>query len=207
MASDFWRFNLIGALATSLGDTELVAFNISYKVIYIIHQFVGALGQGTAVRCGIHIGAGSISKAKQSMFIGIFLTISCAVLLTIVPYLRPELFTKIFTEDEQVIDMLEDAKIPLCLTIMTMTVSTSFQKVLSGQGRAKAVFFVSLLSSWLVHVPACFIFVYAWEESFVALYRGVAMGYFVMALASTLILCNSNWDNLIKTAKMWVEAS
>jgi len=207
MASDFWRFNLIGALAAILGNEELVAFNISYKVIYIIHQFVGALGQGTAVRCGTHIGAGSISKARQSMFIGIFIKIACAVLLTIVPYLRSELITKIFTQDEQVIDMLRDAKIPFCITVMTMTVSTSFQRVLSGQGRANAVFLASFLSSWLVHVPACFICVYVWQKSFSALYWGVAMGYAVLTLVTTVLLCTSNWNNLVETARKRVEAT
>jgi len=206
-ASDFWRFNFIGMLAAIIGNEELVAYNISYKVIYIIHQFVGALGSGTAVRCGIHIGGGSIAKAKLSMYIGISITMSCAILLTIIPYLRPELFTKIFTKDQQVIDMLRDAKIPFCITVMTMTVSTAFTKIISGQGRARALLVVSLISSWLIHVPACIICVYVWEKSFVALYWGVAIGYIAMTLVAVALLCTSNWENLVEIARQRVETN
>lgn len=60
------RFNLIGVLAASLGDDQLAAFNSSYKVIYIVHQFGISLGIATGIRVGIHLGAGDVALAKRS---------------------------------------------------------------------------------------------------------------------------------------------
>ena len=57
-------------MAAYLGDEDVAAFNASYKIIYMVHQFVLALGIATTIRLGIALGQGDSKQAKFTTVIG-----------------------------------------------------------------------------------------------------------------------------------------
>lgn len=195
--SEFWRFNVIGALAASLGDDEVAAFNSSYKVIYLVHQFVIALGIGTGIRVGIHLGAGKAARARDSTRIGMCLAAMVSAPLSAVVYIFPTFFARIFSSDQTVIDLYASISLELALTIVFMTLSDVMENILTAQGRALAVVISSSIVSWGVHVPATILLLRYWRHDMRGLYLGVALGYVVLTIICAALLILSDWNRLV----------
>ena len=97
------RFNLIGLLAATLGDDQLAAFNASYKVIYIVHQFGMSLGIATNIRVGNLLGSGEHYRATRTSWIGVGISSGIAFVLAIVVYAFPGYAARIFSSDPNII--------------------------------------------------------------------------------------------------------
>ena len=52
-----------------MGNNEIAAFNIAYKIIYMVHQFGLSVGIGTNVRVSMMLGAGDVVGAKRSRYV------------------------------------------------------------------------------------------------------------------------------------------
>ena len=59
-------FNVIGAISAWLGDDDVAAFNIAYKIIYLVHQFGMSIGIGTNIRVARMLGAADVAGAKRN---------------------------------------------------------------------------------------------------------------------------------------------
>ena len=61
IASDFWRFSLIGAIAGHLGEVEVGVFTSSYRILWICLTLSGAI----AASAGIKIGMALVKKKEE----------------------------------------------------------------------------------------------------------------------------------------------
>lgn len=58
IASDFWRVAAIGVVCTVIGENELAAFNISYRILWMTLTFVGSVGGAMGIKISQAFGAG-----------------------------------------------------------------------------------------------------------------------------------------------------
>ncbi|EGD80569.1 hypothetical protein PTSG_01161 [Salpingoeca rosetta] len=204
--SEFWRMDLIGVLAASLGDTDVAAFNASYKIIYIVHQFSVAIGQATSIRTGIHLGAAQGKRAFYATWMGTLLAGITSFSLATLVFFIPKQIGSIFTADETVLDLFYDIRLFLAITIFTMSISDTMEAIMVAQGRTRAVAISTTIASWGVHVPASFLLVHYWERSMRGLYLGVALGYSALTLICVGVIMASKWDKLVVEALARSEA-
>ncbi|EDQ93132.1 uncharacterized protein MONBRDRAFT_31051 [Monosiga brevicollis MX1] len=205
--SEFWRFNTIGALAASLGDDELAAFNASYKIIYLSHQFAISVGIASSIRTGIYLGAGQAHDARRSSWLGTGIASSISFTLAVFVFFFPSTFGSIFTSDENVLAIFRDIRMYLAITVCLMSASDTMESIMLAQGRGRAVAIVSTVASWAVHVPASFLLVKYWRDNMEGLYLGVAIGYAFLTVICVVLLIRSKWDELVQDAQVRSEVA
>ncbi len=149
LASDFWRMGVIGALAATLGETEVGLFNASYRVLWITLIFVGALSGASSIKIGLRLGAGDAPGAKQAGLVGVFLSFGCLILLSVLVYYNTRTIGLVFTDDEDYLDLFEECRFPFTCVLFFMNLSVGLEKIPLSMGRANEVFYSGFVASWL----------------------------------------------------------
>merc|ERR1719491_2299916 len=49
IASDFWRFALVGAVAATIGPTDVSTFTASYRIMWLSLMFCGSVAGGVSI--------------------------------------------------------------------------------------------------------------------------------------------------------------
>mmetsp|Transcript_3340 Transcript_3340/g.7099 ORF Transcript_3340/g.7099 Transcript_3340/m.7099 type:complete len:517 (+) Transcript_3340:48-1598(+) len=207
LASDFWRMGVIGAVAATLGETEVGLFNASYRVLWITLIFVGALSGASGIKIGLRLGDGDAPGAKQAGLVGIFLSLGCLVLLSVLVYFNTRTLGLVFTDDENYLDLFEECRLPFTCVLFFMNLSVGLEKIPLSMGRASEVFYSGFVASWFGQVLGVFLLTKYWRNDLYALYTGVALGYCVLVTIFGTIIYYSDWQKYSEIARMRAEAS
>ena len=182
MASDFWRVAVIGAVAAKLGEVQVAVFNTSYRIMWIILIMVSALSSASGIKTSMRLGKMDHVGAKQAGEVGIYLSGAFLVLVGGLLLWKVRLFGRIFTNDEEFLDLFEEARIPFTLTLVLMNLSVAIERIPYSMGRTKEVFWYGFIASWGAQVPAVIICTRYWRDDLLGLYSGMAVGYFALAV-------------------------
>jgi len=204
IAFDIWRFNFIGFIAAWYGVEFVAAYNIAVKMMQLSHEFVSALGVATAIRVGHHLGAESRNLARKTCYLGMGLAVVCAMVICLVPLLTPKQMGRIFTSDEDVLEIVVNARCAMAIATFTMSLSVCYSNIMIGQGRPCETMITSFVSTWLVHIPVCVTLVrvsHPDNPELPALFWGMSAA-FTTATAMSLyfLLFRTNWSRLIDNA-------
>jgi Na+-driven multidrug efflux pump len=123
------RFNVIGAISAWLGDDEVAAFNIAYKIIYLVHQFGMSVGIGTNIRVSNMLGAGDIVGAKRNSWAGMTLSCGITFILAIVVFIWPVELASIFSSDPVIHEIFRSIAGYLAVTLFFMSTSDALEQV------------------------------------------------------------------------------
>jgi len=148
---------VIGAVAATLGETEVGLFNASYRVLWITLIFVGALSGASGIKIGLRLGDGDAPGAKQAGLVGIFLSLGCLVLLSVLVYFNTRTLGLVFTDDENYLDLFEECRLPFTCVLFFMNLSVGLEKIPLSMGRASEVFYSGFVASWFGQVLGVFL--------------------------------------------------
>jgi multidrug resistance protein, MATE family len=182
MASDFWRVAAVGAVAAKLGNTEVAVFNTSYRIMWMVLIMVNALSSAAGIKMSLRLGKMDHLGAKQAGHVGIYLAGVVCVVIALLVLWQVRLFGRIFTDDEEFLDLFETTRVPFVFTLVLMNMSVAIERIPYSMGRTKEVFWLGLIASWGAQVPAVILLTTYWRDDLIGLYYGMAVGYLVLAL-------------------------
>tara|TARA_R110002050_G_scaffold34056_5_gene86209 strand:+ start:425 stop:943 length:519 start_codon:yes stop_codon:yes gene_type:complete len=162
---------------------------------------VGSLGGAVAVRIGVHLGAGDVQGCKRTIGIGSATVLTLLFALTLTMYSVTRLVATIFSDDNEVLDLFEEHRLPLCAMLFTMNLSVFLEKVPVGMGKTTSVFICGLIGSWIGQVPCVYILLTYHERSLASIYYGAAMGYALMCALLVGVIFFTRWDDVVSESK------
>jgi MATE family multidrug resistance protein len=133
-ASDFWRVAVIGTIAAKMGEMEVSVFNTAYRIMWIALIFVGALASASSINMSIRLGKMDPHGARQAGYVGIGMSFVMLLVLGTLIVFKSRWFGMIFTNDEDFLDMFNQAAVPLTLTLVFMNLSVAIEKIPYSMG-------------------------------------------------------------------------
>jgi Na+-driven multidrug efflux pump len=180
IASDFWRVAAIGAICTDIGKIQLGVFNVSYRILWICLTFIGSLSSACGIKISQALGAGDSALAEKFVRLCLSMIALILVILSCFIALNARSLGKIFSDDEEILDMFESIRFPLAIWMLAMNLSVGNEIILSNMGRSKLVLYLGLVGSWIGQVPGVFFAVYYYQRDITSLYYGSAFGYVLL---------------------------
>mmetsp|Transcript_5263 Transcript_5263/g.8079 ORF Transcript_5263/g.8079 Transcript_5263/m.8079 type:complete len:519 (-) Transcript_5263:1698-3254(-) len=201
LASDFWRMSVIGVFAAELGAMDLAVFTASYRILWLALTVVGAMSFAVRVRLSIFLGAADITSSMRSVKVGVLFTTGLLLTVTIAVYLLIDPLARVFSSDPEFIKTFVDARVSFCCVLISMNLAVFLEQIPMAMGKARAVFLVGVVGSWLGQVPASYLAVHYWKHSLDGLFYGMAFGYTLLVLCLGGVIASTNWGEVIDDAQ------
>mmetsp|Transcript_13290 Transcript_13290/g.17226 ORF Transcript_13290/g.17226 Transcript_13290/m.17226 type:complete len:411 (+) Transcript_13290:506-1738(+) len=200
-ASDFWRMAVIGVFAAELGDDDVATFNASYRILWISLTFVGSLSFSCRIRLSAAVGAGDQDRARHIIKLGTGLTIAILLATTLAVLAFTRDFALLFTDDDEIVNLFIDSRLPMCLTLFFMNLAVFLEGIPVALGRTKTVFYAGVLGSWAGQVPLSYLAIRYWKHNLIGLYYGVAGGYVLLTVLLSLVIITTDFHAVIEEAQ------
>lgn len=151
-------FTAFTALIARMGEAELAAHQVVIKIISVSFLPGHGISQATSILTGQYVGADDLAAARRSfrsaMGIGVALMGAFGLLFFAVP----EPLVRIFNTDAEVVSVGTDLLWVAAMFQVVDAVAMVASGALNGTGDTAFTMWVNISCSWLVLVPAAFLF-------------------------------------------------
>jgi Na+-driven multidrug efflux pump len=175
--------------------------------MWIVLIMVMALSSASGIKTSRRLGRMNHAGAKQAGWVGIYMAALVLLVIGSLVYFQIRAFGRIFTEDEEFLDLFEEAKLPFTLTLVLMNMSVAIERIPYSMGRTTEVFWYGLVASWGAQVPAVLLFTKFWRDDLIGLYWGMVVGYLVLTGLYAWIVIRSDWQLYAQLARQRSEIS
>lgn len=150
-------FAVIALLIAPLGQITVAAHQIIFTISSLTFAIPLSLGVATSIRVGYLLGQKELSLAKHTayMSLAISLTIAMIVALILVVFRTP--IITLFTQEVAVITICMHLIILLAIYQASDYLQVVASNVLRGYKDTQSIFFITLLSYWVVGLPVGYI--------------------------------------------------
>ncbi|WP_294826065.1 MATE family efflux transporter [Gilliamella sp. G0441] len=150
-------FAVIALLIAPLGQITVAAHQIIFTISSLTFAIPLSLGVATSIRVGYLLGQKELSLAKHTayMSLAISLTIAIIVALILVVFRTP--IITLFTQEVAVITICMHLIILLAIYQASDYLQVVASNVLRGYKDTQSIFFITLLSYWVVGLPVGYI--------------------------------------------------
>lgn len=150
-------FAVIALLIAPLGQITVAAHQIIFTISSLTFAIPLSLGVATSIRVGYLLGQKKLSLAKHTAYISlaISLTIAFIVALILVVFRTP--IITLFTQEVAVITICMHLIILLAIYQTSDYLQVVASNVLRGYKDTQSIFFITLLSYWVVGLPVGYI--------------------------------------------------
>lgn len=181
-------FTVAALLMGILGTTQLAAYQIAERTVYITYMIPVGIYQAVSILVGQSFGIGDIKKVRTIGRIGLILGGLCSGIFAFIFWLMPKQIVGLYLDMAQV----ENAA-TVSLAIKFLAVAAIFlffdgsQIIMSGaiQGMkdSKITLIISMIGYWIIGLPTSYLFAFVIELDGIGIWWGLALG-----LASTAIM-------------------
>lgn len=150
-------FAVIALLIAPLGQITVAAHQIIFTISSLTFAIPLSLGVATSIRVGYLLGQKELSLAKHTayMSLAISLTIAIIVALILVVFRTP--IITLFTHEVAVITICMHLIILLAIYQASDYLQVVASNVLRGYKDTQSIFFITLLSYWVIGLPVGYI--------------------------------------------------
>lgn len=150
-------FAVIALLIAPLGQITVAAHQIIFTISSLTFAIPLSLGVATSIRVGYLLGQKELSLAKHTayMSLAISLTIAIIVALILVVFRTP--IITLFTQEVAVITICMHLIILLAIYQASDYLQVVASNVLRGYKDTQSIFYITLLSYWVVGLPVGYI--------------------------------------------------
>ena len=192
LGTDFWRMAAVGSFAAALGEVEVVAFNVSYRVMWLALAFVGSLARATSYRVGKCLGSGHPKTACEAVECGLITVCVFSAILSLVTLLFSESVGAIFSNDVLVGEALYNIRFPLSCTVFMMTISFMLEVIPTSVGNTYSVFKSGFIACWFFQIPIVAVLFHQ-NRTLKSIFTGVAIGYVGICALYIRLILNIDW--------------
>jgi len=205
-ASESWGIQVVVLSTATLPSKDVASINVVYQVWGMLWSVFWGIGLATIVRSGKTIGAGDIIGLKRVIKLSVILSTGvCGVIGLLCYFLRMNI-AKVFTTDEEVLNLLDKALPILSLLFFTAGIGWPAIAVMEGMSRNTAKAIVYSGTAWFLYVPlALYLALYSPLKDkyspviiiwFTALFNEI-----IRVILIYIVLYNTNWEKEAENAK------
>eukprot|EP01134_Creolimax_fragrantissima_P005106 CFRG5106T1 len=200
LASDFWRISVLGVFASWIGTNDLAAFNITYRVLWLMFASMLALGVGVGVRLSVAMGAGNVSGGLYSIKVGCLLALFIIVIAVSVIGIFISEIGLVFSSDPAVISLLVEIRVPVCLLMLFMNISFILERIVLSACRVRVNLLLAFVSSWCIQVPGSYLAITYWRRDLSSLFYASALGYACLTSMLIVVVLKMDWNKISRDA-------
>ena len=150
-------FAVVALLIAPLGQITVAAHQIIFTISSLTFAIPLSLGVATSIRVGYLLGKGKPNLAKQTAFISLFISLIIAIIVALILVVFRTPIITIFTKETAVIAICLQLIILLAIYQASDYLQVVASNVLRGYKDTKSIFFITLLSYWVVGLPVGYI--------------------------------------------------
>ena len=150
-------FAVVALLIAPLGQLTVAAHQIIFTISSLTFAIPLSLGVATSIRVGYLLGKGKPSLAKQTALISLLISLVIAVIVALILVVFRTPIITIFTKETAVIAICLQLIILLAIYQASDYLQVVASNVLRGYKDTKSIFFITLLSYWVVGLPVGYV--------------------------------------------------
>ena len=194
-------FSLAAVIISPFGPTVVAAHSITLNISGMIFMIPMCLGMTMTIRTAYAMGTKNWAKAYLSVKTGLSLDLVLYAIYASLVFIFRENLARIYTQDEVVLAMTTTLIIFNCIYMLPDSLQALFLGVLQGMKDSKTIFYIIMISYWVVGMPTCFLLAWGYITGTNLEAYGIWLG-FICALLTASILFVSRTLYLFKTKKM-----
>ncbi|KAL4158927.1 hypothetical protein PRNP1_004701 [Phytophthora ramorum] len=199
-ALDEWVYNVISALAGSLGSVKLAANSVLFSLWGLTFGIYWGFGLPMQVRSANFLGANRPAAAKQTLYVSTLLggitTFVCALLT----YIFRAPIIGFFTEDPVVAADINSTMPIFCLAVFLSGLHIIMSAVVEAMSLAATLIAITTAGSWLTMLPTSYVLGLAWDWELHGLWWGAVCGEIVKFSLMVLTLWRIDWREMARRA-------
>jgi len=150
-------FAVVALLIAPLGQITVAAHQIIFTISSLTFAIPLSLGVATSIRVGYLLGKNKPILAKQTAYISLAISFMMAVIVALILVIFRSPIITIFTHEIDVITICLQLIILLAIYQASDYLQVVASNVLRGYKDTKSIFFITLLSYWVVGLPVGYI--------------------------------------------------
>ena len=200
-----WQLECLAVFASAMGSVQIATHNATLSVFFVLTSFMYGISTAISVRVGRHLGAGSWRRANAASRYGLGASIFFGAVIAGILALARDSIGKMYSSDPAV--WRESARIQGFVALCYFALSLFYyaMSTLDGQGRPIPVAIAFLIGAWMVGVPLAYVMGFTLKYHLPGIWYGLACGYGVVTIATTVIVYRSDWRALAAEAMQRAE--
>lgn len=150
-------FAVVALLIAPLGQITVAAHQIIFTISSLTFAIPLSLGVATSIRVGYLLGKNKPILAKQTAYVSLAISFMIAVVVALILVLFRSPIITIFTHEIDVITICLQLIILLAIYQVSDYLQVVASNVLRGYKDTKSIFFITLISYWVVGLPIGYI--------------------------------------------------
>lgn len=150
-------FAVIALLIAPLGKITVAAHQIIFTISSLTFAIPLSLGVATSIRVGYLLGQKKLSLAKHTAYISLAISLAIAIIVALILVVFRTPIIALFTKEVAVITICMHLIILLAIYQASDYLQVVASNVLRGYKDTQSIFFITLLSYWVVGLPIGYI--------------------------------------------------
>ncbi|OCG42343.1 MATE family efflux transporter [Gilliamella sp. Bif1-4] len=150
-------FAVIALLIAPLGQLTVAAHQIIFTISSLTFAIPLSLGVATSIRIGYLLGKRKPVLAKQTSYISLAISLAIAIIVALILVIFSSQIITIFTQENAVIAICMQLIVLLAIYQASDYLQVVASNVLRGYKDTKSIFFITLLSYWVVGLPVGYV--------------------------------------------------
>lgn len=150
-------FAIIALMIAPLGKTVVASHQIVFALSSMTFTLPLSLGVATSIRVGYLLGKQQILYAKLTSYISLLIAFSLSLIVAIILVVFRQFFITWFTDDISIIQISLHLIILLAIYQVFDYLQVTASNVLRGYKDTKSIFYITLVSYWLIGLPLGYI--------------------------------------------------
>lgn len=150
-------FAVIALLIAPLGPITVAAHQIIFTISSLTFAIPLSLGVATSIRVGYLLGNNKPALAKQTAYISLAISLALAIIVALILVIFKTPIITLFTSEATVIAICLQLIILLAIYQASDYLQVVASNVLRGYKDTQSIFFITLISYWVVGLPVGYI--------------------------------------------------
>ncbi|CQR53846.1 MULTISPECIES: MATE family efflux transporter [Haloferax] len=179
-------------------ETAVAAFGIGNRLNSLVFLPAIGLAQGTSTVVGQNLGADQPDRAERAVFWGIGIIVAALVFVSAAAYLFAEPIVSVFIPGEEaVIAIGVDYLRIIGPTFLFLGAFNVVNGGFRGSGSTRTAMVFSLISLWVLRIPAAFVLVEFFSMGPTGIWYGIAFSNVGVALLAFAWFTRGTWKNSV----------
>lgn len=194
ICSENWAYEIIALASGWIGTTSQGAQSVIVTSVAIFYTVPFGVGISSANRVGNALGAERPQQAEMAAKTALVAACLVASVNASVLFLFRQRWAYLFTEDEQVVQMVSEVLPVVAVFIFGDNVAGISDGVLNGQGRQHVGAWFNLAAYYVVSLPLGFFLCFRLNWGLQGIWVALMVSLLVVAVATVVVVLRSNWD-------------
>lgn len=205
-ALDEWVYNVLAAIAASLGSARLAANSVLFNLWGLIFGVYWGFGLPTQVRVANFLGADAPKLAQRTLVVGFVLGGVAAAAAAVAVFVFRAPLIALFTPDPVVGSLIEGVLPIFCSAVFVSGLHIILAAVVEAMALASTLVAITLTGSWLLMLPLSYAFGIALRGGLDGLWWGSVCGETAKFLLMAGALARLDWREMARRAVQQAEA-